>query len=53
MALIVTLLVTGFGVHGFHNLLDFEDAVTLATIAALALGVLWAFASFWHLTTGT
>jgi thiosulfate reductase cytochrome b subunit len=53
MLLIVTLLVSGFGVHGFHSLLDFKDAVTLHTIAALALGVLWVFAIFWHLTTGT
>jgi thiosulfate reductase cytochrome b subunit len=53
MVLIATLLVTGFGVHGFHRLLDFKDAVTLHTLAALALGVLWIFAIFWHLTTGT
>jgi thiosulfate reductase cytochrome b subunit len=53
LALIVTLLVSGFGVHGFHDLLDFKDAVTLHTIAALALAVLWVFAIFWHLTTGT
>lgn len=53
MALIVLLLVTGFGLHGFHDLLDFEQAVTLHTIAALALALLWIFAIFWHLTTGT
>ncbi len=53
MVLIVTLLATGFGVHGFHSLIDFEEAVTLHTIAALALGVLWILATFWLLTTGT
>lgn len=53
MALIATLLVTGFGVHGFHHLFDFKDAVTYHTLAALALGILWIFAIFWHLTTGT
>jgi thiosulfate reductase cytochrome b subunit len=53
MVLIVALLVTGFGVHGFHRLFDFGDAVTAHTVAALALGVLWIFAIFWHLTTGT
>ena len=53
MALIMLLMVTGFGLHGTHGLLSFETAVTLHTIAALALMVLWLFAIFWHLTTGT
>lgn len=53
MALILTLMISGFGLHGFHGLLDFESAVTLHTYAALALGLLWVFAIFWHLTTGT
>ncbi len=53
MAPIVTLLITGFGVHGFHSLLDFDDAVTVHTLTAVALGMLWVFAIFWHLTTGT
>ena len=53
MALIVTLMVTGFGLHGFHDLLPFGDAVTLHTLAALALMVLWVFAVLWHITTGT
>lgn len=51
--LILTLMVTGFGVHGFHALIDFETAVTVHTLAALALALLWVFAIFWHLTTGT
>ena len=46
-------MITGFGLHGFHALFDFETAVTLHTMGALALAVLWVFAIFWHLTTGT
>lgn len=53
MLLILTLLITGFGLHGVHGMLDFGDAVTLHTLAALALMLLWIFAVFWHLTTGT
>lgn len=52
MLLILVLLVTGFGLHGFHDLLDFRRAVTLHTAAALGLVLLWVFAIFWHLTTG-
>jgi len=53
MVLIMLLLFTGFGIHGFHNLLDFKTAVTLHTGSALGLLLLWIFAIFWHLTTGT
>lgn len=53
MILIMTLLFTGFGIHGFHELLDFQSAVTLHTGSALGLLLLWIFAIFWHLTTGT
>lgn len=53
MGLIFTLLFSGFGLHGLHRLLDFGTAVQVHTIAALALAVLWIFAIFWHLTTGT
>ena len=53
MALILLLMVTGFGLHGVHDLLPFGTAVKLHTLAALALMVLWVFAIFWHLTTGT
>ena len=28
MVLIMILLFTGFGIHGFHNLLDFKTAVS-------------------------
>jgi thiosulfate reductase cytochrome b subunit len=51
MLLIVVLLITGFGLHGFHGLLSFETAVTLHTGAALALLVVWAFGTFWLFTT--
>ncbi|MFV9616554.1 MAG: cytochrome b/b6 domain-containing protein [Gammaproteobacteria bacterium] len=53
MMLIMTLLFTGFGIHGFHNLLTFKTAVTWHTGSALTLLLLWVFAIFWHLTTGT
>jgi thiosulfate reductase cytochrome b subunit len=53
MALIMLLMVTGFGLHGTHGLLSFENAVVLHTVAALLLMTLWLFAIFWHLTTGT
>lgn len=53
MALIFVLLFTGFRIHGFYHLLDFETAVTLHTGVALGLVFLWIFAIFWHLTTGT
>lgn len=50
--LIILLLITGFGLHGFYSLFGFWAAVTIHTGAALALIVLWIFAIFWHLTTG-
>ena len=51
--LILVLLFTGMGLHGLHGLVPFGPAVMLHTTAALALVVLWIFAIFWHLTTGT
>lgn len=53
MALIMLLMFSGFGLHGLHGLLAFDTAVNLHTYAALALMVLWLFAVFWHLTTGS
>jgi cytochrome b subunit of formate dehydrogenase len=29
MLLIFSLLITGFGLHGFHSMFDFEDAVAV------------------------
>jgi len=49
---IFTLLFTGLAIHGTHDLIDFGLAVTIHTIVALALLVLWAFATFWLFTTG-
>lgn len=53
MTLIMLLLFTGFGIHGFHHIVSFETGVKLHTLAALGLVLLWVFAIFWHLTTGT
>ncbi len=53
MLLIMILLFTGFGIHGFHAFLSFKISVTLHTASALILLLLWVFAIFWHLTTGT
>lgn len=53
MALIFLLLFSGFAIHGLHGTVDFQSAVFLHTGGAVALMVLWLFAIFWHLTTGT
>ncbi len=50
--LIITMLVTGFEVHGSYTLVGFADAVDVHTIAAWTLVGLWTFAIFWHFTTG-
>jgi len=51
-ALIITMLVTGFEVHGTYQLFGFGKAVDYHTLAAWTLVGLWIFAIFWHLTTG-
>jgi len=51
-ALIITLLVTGFAIHGSHGLLDFRTAVEVHELAAWLLIGLWVLAIFWHFTTG-
>ncbi len=53
MLLILLLMFTGFGLHGFHHLVGFKQAVTLHTFAAFALLLLWAFSVFWLFTTKT
>ncbi len=53
MVLIMVLLLTGFGIHGYFHLFEFETAVNWHTGAAIGLLVLWVFAIFWHITTGT
>ena len=50
--LILSLLFTGFGLHGLHGLLPFGLAVTLHTGAAVLLIALWVFTIFWWFTTG-
>ena len=50
--LIISMAVTGFEIHGTYTLLGFEEAVSWHSTAAWALIGLWAFAIFWHLTTG-
>ena len=52
MVLIFTLIFTGFRVHGTHEFISFNQAVTIHTWAALILLVIWAFAIFWLFTTG-
>lgn len=51
-ALILTMLLTGFEVHGSYKVLGWQQAGNVHTTAAWALIVLWAFAIFWHFTTG-
>ncbi len=50
--LVISMLVTGFEVHGSYHLFGFEKAVSYHTIAAWTLVGLWIFAIFWHVTTG-
>ncbi len=50
--LIITMMITGFEVHGSYHLLGFEKAVALHSQAAWVLLTLWAFTIFWQFTTG-
>ena len=50
--LIIGMMITGFEVHGSHQLLGFAKAVTLHSLAAWTLLTLWAFTIFWQFTTG-
>ncbi len=49
--LILSLIFTGFEIHGSTEFLGYQKAVELHDIAAWALLVLIVFAIFWHLTT--
>lgn len=51
-ALIMTMGVTGFEIHGTYSWLGFESAVEVHNTAAWLLIGLWVFAIFWHFTTG-
>lgn len=50
--LILTLLVTGFEIHGTYSLFGFEDAFTVHNFCAWTWFVLYAFIVFWIFTTG-
>ena len=50
--LIFGMLATGFEIHGTYTLFGFEQALDYHMILAWTLIGLWAFAIFWHLTTG-
>ena len=50
--LIITLLTTGFEIHGTYKLFGFAKALSYHTTAAWSLIGLWVFAIFWHVTTG-
>ncbi len=50
--LVISMLVTGFEVHGSFTLFGFGQAVNLHTIFAWTLLTLWAFTIFWQFTTG-
>jgi thiosulfate reductase cytochrome b subunit len=50
--LIFGMITTGFEIHGTYALFGFEKALDYHIILAWTLIGLWAFAIFWHLTTG-
>ncbi|MDP1635016.1 MAG: cytochrome b/b6 domain-containing protein [Gallionellaceae bacterium] len=50
--LVISMLITGFEVHGSYYLFGFGKAVELHTIFAWTLLTLWAFTIFWQFTTG-
>ncbi|MBT0782083.1 cytochrome b/b6 domain-containing protein [Paracoccus sp. pheM1] len=52
-ASILVLLFTGLRIMGLHGVLTFGLAVTIHSVVAVALMLLWAFTAFWLLTTGT
>jgi formate dehydrogenase gamma subunit len=49
--LILTLMFTGFEIHGSTSFIGYEAAVRIHDIAAWALLILIVFAVFWHFTT--
>ena len=50
--LIISMIITGFEIHGSFSLLGFETAVNLHIIAAWTLIAFWFLGIFWHLVTG-
>lgn len=51
-ALIIFMLLTGFEIHGTYRVFGWQRATNLHQVAAWTLIGLWAFAIFWHFTTG-
>jgi len=51
-ASVFILVFTGLVIHGTFDLIGFGTAVTVHTVVAIALLLLWAFAVFWLFTTG-
>lgn len=51
-ALVLSLLLTGFEIHGALGGLPFRQALLVHEISAWLLITLWTFAIFWHFTTG-
>ncbi len=51
-ALIITLALTGFEIHGSYRLVGFGNAVSIHNTAAILLLILVAFTIFWHFATG-
>ncbi len=51
-ALVITMLITGFQIHGYLGWLSFRTALLVHGCSAWILVTLWVFAIFWHLTTG-
>src|SRR5690606_12106049 len=49
---ILILLFTGLRIMGLHGVLTFGTAVTIHSIVAVALMLLWVFTGFWLMTTG-
>jgi len=51
-ALVITMLITGFQIHGYLGWLPFKTALLIHEYSAWTLITLWIFAIFWHFTTG-
>ena len=50
--LVITMLYTGFAIHGYLPMGGFRGTLLLHEAAAVLLVTLWVFAIFWHFTTG-
>lgn len=50
--LIISLMFTGFEIHGSYEIIGFEKAIRYHNVAAISLIILIIFTIFWHFTTG-